>query len=514
MKNSNGGFYMSQYILAHDLGTSGNKASLFTVEGKLVGSQVFAYDVHYFNGTWAEQDADDWWNAVCITSKNLIQSAGIDAKDMGAVSFSGQMMGCLCVDRKGNPLRKAIIWADQRAVEQAARLEEKISQKDFYHIVGHRNTASYGVQKLMWVKDHEPEIYEQTYKTLNAKDYIVFRLTGKFYTEYSDANSMECFDINTFQWSEKLVEYSGIDGDKLPEVKPSTFVAGGVTEEAAKLTGLAPGTPVVLGAGDGVTANVGAGSIRPGKTYCCMGTSAWITTTSEKPIYDPQMRSVNWAHAVPGLYAPNGTMQSAGGCYSWLKNTICQIESLQARENGRSPYDIINEEIAKSPAGANGVLFLPYLLGERAPRWNHEAKGAFLGLMAETTRSDMLRSVLEGVAMNLAIVLDILKTQVKIDEIMVVGGGAKGAVWRQIMADIYNTRITVPAVLEEAGSMGAAVIGGVGTGIYEDFTAIDRFLEIQAVHEPDPEAVKAYKPMRQLFDDCYFALEPVFSKMH
>ena len=279
---------MSQYILAHDLGTSGNKASLFTVEGQLVGSQVFSYDVHYFNGTWAEQDADDWWNAVCITSKNLIQSAGIDAKDIGAVSFSGQMMGCLCVDRKGNPLRKAIIWADQRAVEQAARLEEKISQKDFYHIVGHRNTASYGVQKLMWVKDHEPEVYEQTYKTLNAKDYIVFRLTGKFYTEYSDANSMECFDINTFQWSEQLIEYSGIDGDKLPEVKPSTFVAGGVTQEAAELTGLAPGTPVVLGAGDGVTANVGAGSIRPGKTYCCMGTSAWITTTSEKPIYDPQ----------------------------------------------------------------------------------------------------------------------------------------------------------------------------------------------------------------------------------
>ena len=245
-----------------------------------------------------------------------------------------------------------------------------------------------------------------------------------------------------------------------------------------------------------------------------MGTSAWITTTSEKPIYDSKMRSVNWAHAVPGLYAPNGTMQSAGGSYSWLKNTICQIESLQAKETGRSPYDIINEEIAKSPAGANGVLFLPYLLGERAPRWNHEAKGAFLGLMAETTRSDMLRSVLEGVAMNLAIVLDILKTQVKIDEIMVVGGGAKGAVWRQIMADIYNTRITVPAVLEEAGSMGAAVIGGVGTGIYKDFDAIERFLEIQAVHEPDPKAVKAYAPMRQLFDDCYFALEPVFSKMH
>ncbi len=316
------------------------------------------------------------------------------------------------------------------------------------------------------------------------------------------------------KWSDELISYAGIDGDKLPELKPSTFVAGGVTEEAAKATGLAVGTPVVMGAGDGVTANVGAGSIKPGKTYSCMGTSAWITTTTEKPIYDPQMRSVTWAHAVPGLYAPNGTMQTAGGAYSWLKNTICTMEAYEAQQKGVSPYDLINEEIEKSPAGANGVLFLPYLLGERAPRWNHEAKGAFLGLKAETARRDMLRSVLEGVTMNLAIILDILKTQVDIDEIMVVGGGAKGRVWRQIMADIYNTRIVVPTVLEEAGSMGAAVIGGVGAGIYKDFTAIDKFLEISDVQEPNPEAVKAYGPVRELFDDCYFALEKVFHKMN
>ena len=261
------------------------------------------------------------------------------------------------------------------------------------------------------------------------------------------------------------------------------------------------------------TANVGAGSIEPGKTYSCMGTSAWITTTTEKPVFDSQMRSVTWAHAIPGLYAPNGTMQTAGGAYSWLKNTICQMESFEAKQQGRSPYDLINEEIEQSPAGANGVLFLPYLLGERAPRWNHEAKASFLGLKAESTRADMLRSVLEGVTMNLAIVLDILKTQVKIDEIMVVGGGAKGRVWRQIMADVYNTRIVVPTVLEEAGSMGAAVIGGVGAGIYRDFHAIDRFLEIADVQEPNPVAVEAYKPVRELFDDCYFALEKVYSKM-
>lgn len=298
---------MPTYILAHDLGTSGNKATLFSAEGQLIGSEVYSYDAHYFNDTWVEQNAEDWWNAVCHTSRQLIQSTGIDAKDIKAISFSGQMMGCLCVDKQGNPLRPSMIWADQRAQRQAAQIEEHISQWDFYHIVGHRNTASYGIQKLMWVKDNEPEIYENTYKTLNAKDFIVFRLTGNFYTEPSDGNSNGCFDLNTLQWSEEILKYAGIDPDKLPELKPSTFVAGGVTEAAAKATGLAVGTPVVLGGGDGVAANIGCGSIAPGKTYNCMGTSAWITTTTEKPIFDEKMRIVTWAHIVPGLYAPNGT---------------------------------------------------------------------------------------------------------------------------------------------------------------------------------------------------------------
>lgn len=499
--------------MAHDLGTSGNKATLFSEDGRLIKSEVFSYDAHYFNDTWVEQNADDWWNAVCRTSSSLIQSTGVDPGEIGAISFSGQMMGCLCVDRNGTPLRPSIIWADQRAQKQVAQIEEHISQQDFYHIVGHRNTASYGIQKLMWVRDNEPEIYEQTYKTLNAKDYIVFKLTGKFYTEPSDANSVACFDLKTFQWSEEILKITGIDPDKLPQIKPSTFVAGGVTKEAARATGLAEGTPVVMGGGDGVVANIGCGSISPGKTYCCMGTSAWITTTAEKPIFDEQMRTVTWAHVIPGMYAPNGTMQYAGGAYNWLKNTVCSMESYKAKEEGTSPYTYMNEQIEKSTVGANGLIFLPYLLGERAPRWNPDAKGAWIGIKPETTRGDLLRSVLEGVTMNLSICLDILRTQMDIKEITVVGGGAKGAVWRQIMADIYNARIKVPSLLEEGSSMGAAVIAGVGTGIFKDFTAIDRFINIESVHTPDSGAVEAYGSVKEAFETCYFALEDAFKKM-
>ncbi|MCI9615769.1 MAG: xylulokinase [Dorea sp.] len=504
---------MERYILAHDLGTSGNKATLFSEGGRLIRSEVFAYDTHYFNDTWVEQNADDWWKAVCETSRSLMHKTGVSPSDIAAISFSGQMMGCLCVDRAGNPLRPSIIWADQRAQRQVAQLEEHISQQDFYHIVGHRNTASYGIQKLMWIRDNEPEIYEKTYKTLNAKDYIVFRLTGQFYTEPSDANSMACFDLSTFQWSERILEYADINPDKLPEIKPSTYVAGGVTKEAAKLTGLAEGTPVVMGGGDGVVANIGCGSIAPGKTYCCMGTSAWITTTAEKPIYDEQMRTVTWAHVIPGMYAPNGTMQYAGGAYNWLKNTICRMETHEAAQSNGSPYEAMNRLIEESPAGSNGLIFLPYLLGERAPRWNPDAKGAWIGIKPETSRGDILRSVLEGVTMNLSICLDILRTQIKIDEITVVGGGAKGAVWRKIMADVYNARIQVPSLLEEGSSMGAAVIAGVGAGIFKDFTAIDRFIEITDIKNPDPEAVRAYEPVKAAFNDCYFALEDTFHKL-
>lgn len=504
---------MSKYILAHDLGTSGNKATLFSEDGRLIGHEVYSYNTHYFNGTWVEQDADDWWRAVCCTSRQLIESTGVLPSDIAAVSFSGQMMGCLCVDSSGTPLRPSMIWADQRAQKQADQIEEHISQWDYYHIVGHRNTASYGIQKLMWIRDNEPEVYEQTYKTLNAKDYIVFRLTGKFYTEYSDGNSNGCFDLLNLQWSEELLSYAGIDIDKLPELKPSTFIAGTVTKDAAAATGLAENTPVVLGGGDGVAANVGAGSIAPGKTYSCMGTSAWITTTTEKPIFDEQMRTVTWAHIIPGLYAPNGTMQYAGGAYSWVKECICKMESYDAKLHGGSPYDYMNQAIQNSPIGANGLIFLPYLLGERAPRWDPHAKGAWIGLKPENTRGDLLRSVLEGITMNLSIILDVLKTQVDIKEILVLGGGAKGKVWRDIMANVYNARILVPTLLEEAGSMGAAVTGGVGVGLFKDFSAIDRFIHIEATHDPVPQAAASYTPVKELFDECYYALRDTFKKM-
>ncbi|NMA64636.1 MAG: xylulokinase, partial [Clostridiaceae bacterium] len=392
---------MSHYLLAHDLGTSGNKATLYTTDGKLIKSVVSSYDTNYFNGNWAEQNPKDWWEAVCISTKKLLE--GIDNKAVAAVSFSGQMQGCVCVDKKGTPLRPAIIWADQRATKETSQLTEKIGLNKFYKITGHRASPSYSIEKLMWIKNNEPEVYKKTYKMLLCKDYIVLKLTGEFMTDYSDASGTNGFDLNKMDWSKEIIEAGQLDINKLPKLVASTHIVGGVTQESASQTGLYPGTPVVMGGGDGVCATVGAACVNRGDIYSSVGSSAWIGATTQVPIYDEQMRTFNFAHMVPGLIMPCGTMQAGGASYSWLKNEIAKDESRQAAEQGVSPYLLINEAIGRSPVGAKGLIYLPYLLGERSPRWNPNAKGAFIGLKMEHQREDIFRSVLEGVTLNLNI---------------------------------------------------------------------------------------------------------------
>ena len=496
---------MERYILAHDLGTSGNKATLFSATGALIGNRTVGYATQYGANNHVEQDAQDWWRAVTISTKELLESFRVDPRQVEAISFSGQMMGCLCVDRDGEPLRKSIIWADQRSERQVEQLEEAVSQEDFYRIVGHRNTPSYGIQKLMWIRDNEPEIYEQTYKVLNAKDFIIFKLTGRFVTDYSDANSMGCFDINHMRWSERILEGAGIEADKFPDAHPSTLVAGTVNPGVCAEVGLAETTKVVVGAGDGVTANIGAGAIRPGQAYCSIGTSAWVTATAEQPVFDPERRTVTWAHAIPGYYAPNATMQFAGGSLSWLK------EILYPGSESAAAYREVNQLVSDSGPGSGGVIFLPYLLGERAPRWDVDTKGSVLGITPSTTRGDLLRAVMEGVTYNLAIGLDVLSKELPIKELSMIGGGARSEVWQSIAADIFGVPILVPALLEEAGSMGAAVIAGVGAGVFQDFDVIHDFIDIRNRVEPNSEHRDIYGTGRRRFDDFYLSLKSVYA---
>ena len=491
-------------LLAHDLGTSGNKATLYGADGTLVRSMVYEYDTHYFNGNWAEQDPEAWWQAVCHTSREIMK--GIAPDELAGISFSGQMMGCLCVDEAGNPLRPAIIWADQRAVAEIEEVTKSIPAERFYRITGHRPSASYSLAKLLWIRKREPEVYEKTHRMLHCKDFIVQRLTGRFVTDHSDASGTNLFDLNRLCWSQEIVKAAGIRPELLPEAVPSTTVVGAVTAQAAEQTGLPQGVPVVIGGGDGVCAAVGAGCVSAGDAYGYVGSSSWIAFSAEAPLYDDEMRTFNWAHMVPGLITPCGTMQAAGASYQWIRNELCAEESRIAAETGESVYNLMNAKAERSPIGANGLIYLPYLMGERSPRWNPNARGCFLGLKMEHTKADLLRAVLEGVTMNLAIILRIFEAGGNIREITVIGGGAKGKLWRQMMADVYGLPVRMPAYLEEATSMGAAVAAGVGVGLFQDFSVISSFNRTQDVLAPEMGNHGKYRKLGELFDACYEAV--------
>lgn len=493
---------MSTYLLAHDLGTSGNKAVLYNEDGVLLASALETYPTYYPADGYVEQSAEDWWRAVCLSTHTLMKKADISPKDIAAVSFSGQMMGCLMLDENGTPLRNSIIWADTRAKAQEAWMIDKIGMDRGYKMTGHRISSSYSVAKLLWLRDNEPDLYKKCAKLLNAKDYMVYKLTGEFATDYSDGGGTNLMDIQKRQWSKDLLEAFDIPANLLPTLCPSTAIVGGVTKEAAELTGLLAGTPVVLGGGDGSCATVGAGAVALGSAYTVLGSSAWISVVTKEPLFDEAMRTFNWVHLDGKLYTPCGTAQAAGYAYNWYKNTF-----------GGESYAEMNREAKKTPPGAGGVLFLPYLLGERTPWWNSDARGAFIGMNISTTKAEMTRALLEGVGMNLRAILEILEAQSPIEKLTLIGGGAKGREWLQMLADIWQKPITVPRYLEEATGMGAAICAGVGTKLFPDFSVAQRWNETSLEILPQQNLKACYDRLYDIFLSAYTAMVPVYGRL-
>lgn len=491
---------MEQFLIAHDLGTSGDKATLFTTEGRQVRSYTASYDVHFFHGNYAEQDPENWWDAVCEATKAVLD--GEDASRVAAMSFSAQMQGCLPVDKNGRPLRDSMIWADMRAVKEAKQLEDAIGADRIYQITGHRVAASYSIEKLMWLKVNEPEVYEKTYKMLQAKDYIIQRATGEFVTDYSDASGTQALDLRKLEWSDEILNAAGIDKEKLPTLKRSIDVAGYIQDRVAGEIGLPAGTPVVCGGGDGPVSAVGAACIKDGEFYLTYGTSAWIGGTTTEPFIDPDKTVFCFAHVIPGKYMPCGTMQAAGSSYAYIRRALCDD----------MPYDEMNKLIEKSPAGAQNLIFLPYMLGERSPRWNPDTSAAFLGIKPEHEKKDYVRAVIEGIAMNMELILKAYRKQAKIEQMNLTGGGAKGEVVTQILADVLNVKFDMPDCVEAATSIGAAVIAGVGVGVFDSFDEIKRFLKFEKHVEPKKENQKVYEELKPIFDEAYHCLVPLYEK--
>ncbi|MDD2956298.1 MAG: FGGY-family carbohydrate kinase [Oscillospiraceae bacterium] len=498
---------MPRYLLAHDVGTSADKATLFTQDGVAVRSALAPYPVHYFNGNWAEQDAMDWWRAFCQNNRAVLE--GIDPAEVAAVSVSGQMMGCLPVDQNAVPLRPVIIWTDGRAVNETALLQSKVRLESFYNIVGIRPSPNFTIEKVMWLMSHEPQVYEKAYRFLSSKDFINVRLTGVFATDPSDAGYTHAYDFYGRCWSQIILDAAGADPEKFPQVLEAGTLLGGVLPSVAEEAGLAPGTPVVEGVGDGRSACLGTGVLEPGDAYICLGTSSWVSRVTRCPGVDPLCRIQKSAFQ-RDTYTDGGTMQAGGLSMNWLKNQLCLHEQALAGQQGGSAYDYINQAAKASSAGSGGVLFLPYLMGDRAPLWDMGAKGAFLGLKGETTRGDLLRSVMEGVAMNLTTILGIMRgISDDITSMRIVGGGSKSALWRQIFADCFNMPVVKTNISDEAGSLGTAVVAGTGVGVYDSFSVVKDFHRVESVSEPIPENVERYRRQQEIFESAYLALREI-----
>ncbi len=493
-------------LLAHDLGTTGDKASLHHDDGSLVTSWTAPYDTDYRPGGRVEQDPGAWWEAVCVATRRLLQQSETDPGDVNAVSFSGQMMGAVLLDADFAPVRPAIIWADTRSGPQAEQVAAAVGEDEAYRILGHRLNPTYTLTKTMWVREHEPDVFARVAHVCAAKDYIVWRLTGRLVTDPSDASAMNAFDQHNRDWSSTVLEAAGLDPALFPEIVESTHIAGTVTDRAADESGLAAGTPVVVGGGDGPMAAVGAGVTRPEDgPYVCLGTSSWISMTSTEPRYDPHKATMTFDHVRPGHFVPTATMQAGGGSLDWVSDVL-----QPGRDTGR--FDKLVAASRTSAAASDGLYFLPYVLGERSPYWNPDARGCFVGLSRHHGPAELTRAVLEGVGFNLLTCIEAFRDAgVVVESVDAVGGGAESDVWLQVLADQWGCVVRRRTVAGEGNSLGAAVTAGVAIGSVDDLSRGRELSQVTAEFTPDPERHAAYAEQHAWFCDAYEALAPWFT---
>jgi xylulokinase len=423
-------------------------------------------------------------------------------------------MCCSPVDEQGNPLCNAIIWSDQRSDRQRHRLSKEIGDDVAYRVTGTVFIANYLAAKILWLIDHYPDIYKRTHKFLQPKDYIAHLLTGEFVTDYSDASGTNLFDIQKKRWSGEIISQMKIDEDKLPRPISSTSKAGTLRKEVAEELGLTGGIPVIIGGGDGPCATVGAGASKPGDCYNIYGTSSWTSVTTDTPLYERERRTFIICHLDRNLYMGVGTMQSAGGSFEWLNGWIGGAEGQFGKVVGLSPYKILSLEAEQAQPGSKGVMFLPYLMGERSPYWDSEVKGAFLGLTRVSGRQEIIRSVMEGTVYHLKLILEILEENgSEVKEVRLIGGGGDNPFLRKMMADIWGKPVVEMRYKEEATSLGAAIAGFVGVGVKKSILEAESMIQTMSVENPDKNNTEKYSRFYRIFKEAYTALKPIHQEL-
>lgn len=504
-----------KFILAHDTGTGGNKAVLCDLRGRVLHSVYRSYGISYPQHEWVEQDPDELWETVAATTHQLIQESGIDPKAILGVGISAQMWNTLPVNEKGLPLTPMLSWLDLRSVKQADKISIGDMPAFIYKHTGNIPTAKDCIPKILWLKEERPEIWEQTAYILDCKEYILFKLTGKIAIDWVGASVYFLFDPITKKWSQEVCQELGIPMEKLPPAFPCTQVIGEVTAEATKQTGLAAGTPVVICAGDVAVAQSGAGTNQAGKVHLCIGTATWIGVSSETFRNDPEKPFWGLNHIDPNKYIIAGEMETGGGALMWFRDALCEEEKQRSARTGGSSYAAISTMAGEAQAGADKLIFLPWLSGERAPVLDHYARGGFIGLNMSHKKGDMARAVMEGVAYHLRWICEAMeKVGFEIDSFNCIGGGCNSSLWLQIISNVTGRPLNVVRNHLEAGAVGAALTVAVGMGVYANMDEVDRLIEISQVIRPDETYQKRYDDLYHTYRQIYEALVPIYRRLY
>ncbi len=493
-----------RYFFGLDLGTGGIKAVLFDEFGKEIASDVKEYPLYQPYNGWSEQDPEDWFNYSVVAIKNVMEKSGVAKEDVLGIGFSGQMMGLTLLDKNCKPLRRAILWNDQRTGEATEAMAKKIGADRFLAVTCNPPREGLTAAKLYWVEMNEPEVFAQVEHILLPKDYLRFRLTGDFAAEMSDASATQFLDTPKRCWSEEMMDGLNIKPSMLGKLYESCEVTGTLLPEVAEAVGLLPGTVVVGGAGDNAAASVGTGVVAEGRAFTTVGTSGVVFAYTDKPTMDPTGGVYTFCTAVPNAWHMMGLVNSAGFSVKWWRNTFLPDDE---------DYLEIDKLVDSSPIGANKLIYLPYLMGEASPYWDVNARGGFFGLSSIHTKADMTRAVMEGVTYGLN---DSMKKYrdfgVDIKTMRMCGGGSKAPIWRQMMADIYGIPVQIPAgSSENAAALGAAILAMVGAGVYKTVPeACDKLVKLRdEMVMPVPENVQEYAKYNGVYRKIYSAIKPI-----
>jgi xylulokinase len=493
------------YFLGIDVSTTGAKALLIDEAGKVRASATTALTLQTPKPLWSEQDPHEWWSGTATSIRKALAQAGASGADVAAIGLTGQMHGLVLLDQKHQVLRPAILWNDQRTAAECAEIEACVGRPQLIREVGNVALTGFTAPKILWVRKHEPAVYAKARLVLLPKDYVRLRLTGVPAMDKADGSGTILFELKARGWSKRVLDALEIPSDWLPPTFEGPERTGSVTAEAAEATGLRAGTPVMAGGGDQAAGAVGAGAVRPGVVSLTLGTSGVVFATTDAPLVEPEGRLHAFCHAVPGKWHFMGVTLAAAGSLQWYHDTLTPQESFTA----------IVAEAERAPAGSEGLLFLPYLSGERTPYPDPLARGSFVGLTLRHTRAHLTRAVLEGVAFSMRDCFALLQAAGlgDVSEVRIAGGGAKGALWRRIVASALGLpMLTVNST--EGAAYGAALLGGVGVGAWPSVeAACDATISITGRDEPDAAWSQAYAELYPRYSELYAALKPTYDRL-